>query len=141
MVQELAGSLDRDADSPRMLSGSNPIDHIFQFHKALRRDLLRLEADAARFSAAVHASTDGSDPAIIAKVGSLPDSTLYCTIPVRHVCTSLPYLNESLTHVSVQMIQQLEGRFQFMWGLYRAHSLSEDEIVFPALEVQMTLSI
>lgn len=33
------------------------------------------------------------------------------------------------------MIQQLEGRFQFMWGLYRAHSLSEDEIVFPALEV------
>ena len=35
-----------------------------------------------------------------------------------------------------QMIQQLEGRFQFMWGLYRAHSLSEDEIVFPALEVR-----
>ncbi len=37
---------------------------------------------------------------------------------------------------ALQMIQQLEGRFQFMWGLYRAHSLSEDEIVFPALEVR-----
>lgn len=39
----------------------------------------------------------------------------------------------------LQMIQQLEGRFQFMWGLYRAHSLSEDEIVFPALEVSRNL--
>ena len=44
-----------------------------------------------------------------------------------------------MTHVCLQMIQQLEGRFQFMWGLYRAHSLSEDEIVFPALEVQRVL--
>lgn len=35
---------------------------------------------------------------------------------------------------SAQMIQRLEGRFQFMWGLYRAHSHSEDDIVFPALE-------
>jgi hypothetical protein len=66
------------ADSPRMLSGSNPIDHIFQFHKALRRDLLRLEADAARFSAAVHASADSSDPAIIAKVGCQPGHTVAC---------------------------------------------------------------
>ena len=31
-------------------------------------------------------------------------------------------------------VQQLSGRFQFLWGIYRAHSRSEDEIVFPALE-------
>ena len=28
----------------------------------------------------------------------------------------------------------LEGRFVFFWGVYRAHSRSEDELVFPALE-------
>ena len=32
----------------------NPIDHIFQFHKALKRDLTALEESAQRFNAAVH---------------------------------------------------------------------------------------
>lgn len=36
----------------------NPIDHIFQFHKALKRDLTALEESAQRFSIAVH--EDGS---------------------------------------------------------------------------------
>ena len=30
--------------------------------------------------------------------------------------------------------ERLEGRFVFFWGVYRAHSHSEDELVFPALE-------
>ena len=40
---------------------------------------------------------------------------------------------------NLQTIQQLEGRFQFLWGIYRAHSLAEDEIVFPALEAKEQL--
>ena len=31
-------------------------------------------------------------------------------------------------------LRTLEGRFVFFWGVYRAHSRSEDELVFPALE-------
>lgn len=31
-------------------------------------------------------------------------------------------------------VQDLEGRFTFLWGIYQAHSKAEDEIVFPALE-------
>ena len=34
----------------------NPIDHIFQFHKALRRDLIALEQSAQSFNAAVQES-------------------------------------------------------------------------------------
>ena len=32
----------------------NPIDHIFQFHKALKRDLAALEESAQRFNTLVH---------------------------------------------------------------------------------------
>jgi hypothetical protein len=31
-------------------------------------------------------------------------------------------------------LQGLEGRFLFLGGIYQAHSVSEDEVVFPALE-------
>lgn len=34
----------------------NPIDHIFQFHKALKRDLVALEESAQCFNAAVQES-------------------------------------------------------------------------------------
>ena len=37
------------------------------------------------------------------------------------------------------MVLQIEGHFKYMWGLYRAHSLAEDEIVFPALEAKEQL--
>ena len=37
------------------------------------------------------------------------------------------------------MVLQMEGHFKYMWGLYRAHSLAEDEIVFPALEAKEQL--
>ncbi|EFJ48814.1 hypothetical protein VOLCADRAFT_60154 [Volvox carteri f. nagariensis] len=60
--------------------GYNPIDHIFQFHKALRQELKQMEADAMR-----------------------------------------------LEHLVLA------------WGIYRAHSKSEDEIVFPALEAKQAL--
>lgn len=36
-------------------------------------------------------------------------------------------------------VQTLDGRFKFLWGIYRAHSRSEDEIVFPALESKHAL--
>uniref|UniRef100_A0A061SFV9 Zinc finger protein n=1 Tax=Tetraselmis sp. GSL018 TaxID=582737 RepID=A0A061SFV9_9CHLO len=71
----------------------NPIDHIFQFHKALRHEVKRLESDAQLLS--------------------------------RHVEEGLKSDNS---------LQQLEGRFQFLKGIYIAHSEVEDRIVFPALE-------
>ncbi|CAI8594892.1 unnamed protein product [Vicia faba] len=36
-------------------------------------------------------------------------------------------------------IRQFTGRFRLLWGLYRAHSNAEDDIVFPALESKETL--
>lgn len=42
----------------------NPIDHIFQFHKALRADLNQLEAEAANFANIV----DEADPATLPRI-------------------------------------------------------------------------
>ncbi|XP_043716175.1 zinc finger protein BRUTUS-like isoform X2 [Telopea speciosissima] len=36
-------------------------------------------------------------------------------------------------------LRQFSGRFRLLWGLYRAHSNAEDEIVFPALESKEAL--
>ncbi|XVE58796.1 hypothetical protein DITRI_Ditri04bG0197700 [Diplodiscus trichospermus] len=36
-------------------------------------------------------------------------------------------------------LQKFIGRFRLLWGLYRAHSNAEDDIVFPALESKETL--
>ena len=36
-------------------------------------------------------------------------------------------------------LQRLEGRFLFVRGIYNAHSVSEDEVVFPALEEKHAL--
>lgn len=41
--------------------------------------------------------------------------------------------------LAVQTVSQIEGHFKYMWGMYRAHSLAEDEIVFPALEAKEQL--
>lgn len=93
----------KGTDTIQSQSGlSNPIDHIFQFHKALRRDLSYMEQDASAFAAAVQ-DADTTD--------------------------KLP------THA----IQQLKGNFRFLWGMYKAHSEAEDEIVFPALESKEAL--
>ena len=66
-----------------------PIDHIFQFHAALRRELCRLESDVL----------------------------------------ALPKPEEVAKRAAA--LRTLEGRFVFFWGVYRAHSRSEDELVFP----------
>jgi hypothetical protein len=73
-------------------AGPKPIDHIFQFHKAIRKDLEYLDVESARLA-------DCSD----------------------------------------DFLMQFRGRFQFLWGLYRAHSNAEDDIVFPALEAKEAL--
>ncbi|KAM0845873.1 hypothetical protein ACQ4PT_056063 [Festuca glaucescens] len=66
---------------------SRPIDTIFKFHKAIRKDLEYLDVES----------------------GKLIDGDESC-------------------------LRQFIGRFRLLWGLYRAHSNAEDEIVFPALE-------
>ncbi|CAJ1936860.1 unnamed protein product [Sphenostylis stenocarpa] len=69
-----------------------PIDTIFKFHKAIRKDLEYLDVESGKLS-------DG-------------DETI---------------------------LQQFNGRFRLLWGLYRAHSNAEDDIVFPALESKEAL--
>ncbi|KAK6252682.1 hypothetical protein QUC31_014402 [Theobroma cacao] len=69
-----------------------PIDNIFKFHKAIRKDLEYLDVES----------------------GKLNDC------------------NETF-------LRQFIGRFRLLWGLYRAHSNAEDDIVFPALESKETL--
>jgi zinc finger protein-like protein len=71
---------------------SRPIDTIFKFHKAIRKDLEYLDVES----------------------GKLIDGDESC-------------------------LRQFIGRFRLLWGLYRAHSNAEDEIVFPALESRETL--
>ncbi|CAM0954073.1 unnamed protein product [Alopecurus aequalis] len=66
---------------------SRPIDAIFKFHKAIRKDLEFLDVESGKL-------IDGDK----------------------------------------SRLRQFIGRFRLLWGLYRAHSNAEDEIVFPALE-------
>lgn len=82
----------------------NPIDHIFQFHKALRRELNELESEAIDLQSRSDAATNW-----------LPGD----------------FLSRS--------IQNLQAKFQFLRGIYRAHSSSEDEVIFPALEAKEAL--
>ncbi|GJM89666.1 hypothetical protein PR202_ga05875 [Eleusine coracana subsp. coracana] len=71
---------------------SRPIDTIFKFHKAIRKDLEYLDVES----------------------GKLMDGNEFC-------------------------LRQFIGRFRLLWGLYRAHSNAEDQIVFPALESKEAL--
>ncbi|CDO98421.1 unnamed protein product [Coffea canephora] len=60
----------------------------------------------------------------------------------KAILKDLEYLDvESgkLSYCDVTTLQQFVGRFQLLWGLYRAHSNAEDEIVFPALESKEAL--
>lgn len=83
-------------DSEIMSSDSDPtarpIDTIFKFHKAIRKDLEYLDVESGK-----------------------------------------------LIDCDVDFLQQFIGRFRLLWGLYRAHSNAEDDIVFPALESRETL--
>ena len=69
-----------------------PIDNIFKFHKAIRKDLEYLDIESGKLSDC--------------------DETF---------------------------LRQFIGRFRLLWGLYRAHSNAEDDIVFPALESKEAL--
>ncbi|WIA41165.1 hypothetical protein OEZ86_004781 [Tetradesmus obliquus] len=69
-------------------------------------------------------------------------------MPLRLLERVLPWLLSKLsaedaegmmTNLRLGAPQQLDGRFQFLWGIYRAHSKAEDEIVFPALESKEAL--
>ncbi|TVT96758.1 hypothetical protein EJB05_58031, partial [Eragrostis curvula] len=71
---------------------SRPIDTIFKFHKAIRKDLEYLDVESGRL-------IDGDE----------------------------------------SCLRRFIGRFRLLWGLYRAHSNAEDQIVFPALESKETL--
>jgi hypothetical protein len=113
-------------------TGCNPIDHIFQFHKALRRELKQLESDAAALELAVlHSCEQLEQQQAAAAAAAAVDSSSSVADPT---CASLEYVRECS-----RALQQLDGRFQFLWGIYRAHSKAEDEIVFPALESKEAL--
>lgn len=72
--------------------GERPIDTIFKFHKAIRKDLEFLDVESGK-----------------------------------------------LTDCDDTFLRQFIGRFRLLWGLYRAHSNAEDDIVFPALESKEAL--
>ncbi|KAJ6793459.1 zinc finger protein BRUTUS-like [Iris pallida] len=60
----------------------------------------------------------------------------------KAICKDLEYLDVAsgkLTHCDETSLRQFSGRFRLLWGLYRAHSNSEDDIVFPALESKEAL--
>ncbi|MCO5569786.1 hypothetical protein L7F22_023501 [Adiantum nelumboides] len=79
-------------ESPGCCAAPKPIDTIFQFHKAIRKDLEYLDCESSK-----------------------------------------------LGECDVEFLRQFNGRFLLLWGLYRAHSNAEDEIVFPALEAKEAL--
>ncbi|KAI5382898.1 zinc finger protein BRUTUS [Lathyrus oleraceus] len=81
-----------ESSSCDVSSAERPIDTIFKFHKAIRKDLEYLDVES----------------------GKLSDS-------------------------DETVIRQFSGRFRLLWGLYRAHSNAEDDIVFPALESKEAL--
>eukprot|EP00899_Mesostigma_viride_P010207 jgi/Mesvir1/19188/Mv11510-RA.1 len=78
-----------------------PIDHIFQFHKAIRKELAAIDAISHKLGLGLSAEAAAAPGAAEQAEGLLRDFI---------------------------------SRFQFLWGIYRAHSNAEDEIVFPALE-------
>ena len=91
--RQASGAAAGTATTNKML----PIDHIFQFHSALRNELARLEHDILAISSAGTAEEDG------------------------------------------RLVRMIDARFVFLRGVYEAHSKSEDDIVFPALEAKSAL--
>ncbi|XP_057960790.1 zinc finger protein BRUTUS-like [Malania oleifera] len=81
-----------DIGSADIGCATRPIDNIFNFHKAIRKDLEYLDVESGK-----------------------------------------------LSDCNMNFLRQFSGRFRLLWGLYRAHSNAEDDIVFPALESKETL--
>ncbi|GIL45357.1 hypothetical protein Vafri_2604 [Volvox africanus] len=150
----------------------NPIDHIFQFHKALRQELKQMEADAMHLEHVVltwvrhHQQVQpqlsnapvgpglpeaeeslGQDgdvhPARVQAVQSI-GAFVRCAQPIALLEPGLTGALDSGRVATARggllpVLQNFHGRFQFLQGIYRAHSKSEDEIVFPALEAKQAL--
>ncbi|XP_021653204.2 zinc finger protein BRUTUS isoform X2 [Hevea brasiliensis] len=60
----------------------------------------------------------------------------------KAISKDLEYLDAEsgkLSDCDETLLQQFIGRFRLLWGLYRAHSNAEDDIVFPALESKEAL--
>ncbi|KAJ6822284.1 zinc finger protein BRUTUS [Iris pallida] len=81
-----------DIMSSNVGNTGRPIDNIFKFHKAIRKDLEYLDVESGK-----------------------------------------------LIDCDEAFLRHFSGRFRLLWGLYRAHSNAEDDIVFPALESRETL--
>jgi len=114
-------------------SDANPIDHIFQFHKALRRDLRALEADATAVAGALARPDGGGWAPTTSKASSPLPSPAAPSRPVS------PLPQAALPLAGPAAMRRLEGRFRFLKAVYTAHSEAEDEIVFPALEAKEAL--
>jgi zinc finger protein-like protein len=114
--------------------GFNPIDHIFQFHRALRQELAQLEEDAGALEAAALAWTTASASAAAA-AASLPASPIPPASAGGGNSAAPASTSNARGRAAVHAaLTRLHGRFAFLQGIYRAHSRAEDEIVFPALE-------
>eukprot|EP00798_Chlamydomonas_sp_ICE-L_P000661 gene661-2096_t len=127
-----AVALAKSGDPGNLLNrgGFNPIDHIFQFHRALRQELHQLERDSVQLERAIQVKMKELDPNHPNHPSKSTDPSLADAKPSQAIKGgSLPK----------SAVQQLDGRFQFLWGIYRAHSRCEDEIVFPALESKEVL--
>jgi zinc finger-like protein len=130
-------------------SGVSPIDHIFQFHKALRQELKQLEADAAALEAAALSDwspsrephTQQQQQQSIEQQGQQhgEQQQLEEKSPVHCLHQAADADASGFLRRCAAALQQLDGRFQFLRGIYRAHSKAEDEIVFPALEAKEAL--
>lgn len=160
--------------SGTIVGGFNPIDHIFQFHNALKQELKELERDAFHLENVIReaygtfesdlrkngddaaASTPPTDPCdgetnipLIppkgAGVAEQPFVAEGSEALLGAAANTMPSAQQaevfSMPKACSAAVQQLSGRFQFLWGIYCAHSRSEDEIVFPALESKQVILV
>jgi hypothetical protein len=127
-------------------SGCSPIDHIFQFHKALKRELKQLEADAGALEQVVLGACEQAEQqqqqqqqqaAAALEQAHQQQQPEQQQAPAAAAAAAAPAA--SVMQLCAAALQQLDGRFHFLWGIYRAHSKAEDEIVFPALESKEAL--
>jgi zinc finger-like protein len=111
--------------APAAAAAANPVDHIFQFHKALRQELHNIEQEARLLQRMVACASPSSSPrGLNGHAAGSPRVQPADAAAADHVFTR---------------VRLLEGRLRFLEGIYKAHSESEDEVVFPALEAKQTL--
>ncbi|KAK9840584.1 hypothetical protein WJX81_003072 [Elliptochloris bilobata] len=134
-----------DAAAPRAAPRVNPIDHIFQFHKALRRDLRSLEEEARAFAAALDEAVEwrGGGAALQALEGRYRFLWgIYCAHSEAEDAIVFPALEakEALRHVShaytldhQQEAQLFQEMAQVLQRVRSASSLAEARAAAAAL--------